>query len=94
MPFGVAAHDEALVWLLDRACDWPQGAMVATPPPVAGAQVTLTGLDNGPWSVEWWDTLTGRRLAAGEATVSGGSLRLEPPDFQVDTAARLKKLSQ
>jgi len=94
IPFGVAAHDEALVWLLDRACDWPQGAMVATPPPVAGAQVTLTGLDNGPWSVEWWDTLTGRRLGAGQATVSGGSLRLEPPDFQVDTAARLKKVSQ
>ena len=91
MPFGVAARDEALVWLLDRACDWPDGAMVASPPPVAGVKVTLTGLDDGPWTVEWWDTLEGKRVGTSAATVSGGSLTLEPPAFQADIAARLKK---
>ncbi|MGO8677086.1 MAG: DUF5060 domain-containing protein [Limisphaerales bacterium] len=90
-PFGVAAPDEALIWLLDRACDWPDGAMTANPPPVAGARVTLTGLDDGPWLVQWWDTLEGKPVATTQATCSGGSLQLEPPPFQADIAARLKK---
>ena len=90
-PFGVAAHDEALVWLLDRACDWPDGAMAAHPAPVEGAKVTLTGLDNGLWSVEWWDTLTGKRVAEGSTTATAGALQLEPPAFHADIAARLKK---
>ena len=90
-PLGIAARDQALVWLLDRAGDWPDGAMTDNPPPVADAKVTLTGLDDGPWTVEWWDTLAGKPVGTREATASGGSLRLEPPPFQVDIAARLKK---
>ncbi len=90
-PFGVAARDEALVWLLDRAYDWPDGAMEANPAPANGVKVTLAGVSDGAWSVEWWDTLAGKRLAAGEATASGGVLQLAPPAFQVDIAARLKK---
>ena len=91
IPFGVAARDEALVWLLDRAHDWPDGAMDANPTPVTGAKVTLVGVDNGAWAIEWWDTLTGKRVAGNEATASGGALRLEATAFQVDIAGRLKK---
>ncbi len=90
-PFGVAARDEALIWLLDRACDWPDGAMEANPKLVTGAKVSLAGVEDGRWSVEWWDTHSGNRLASGETMASGGALRLEPPAFQADIAARLKK---
>ena len=91
LPFGVASRDEALVWLLDRACDWPDGALETSPKPVTGAKVTLVGVDDGRWSVEWWDTLEGRCVASGEATTLGGTLPLAPPPFQVDIAARLRK---
>ena len=91
LPFGVATQDEALVWLLDRGCDWPDGAMESNPVPVTGAKVTLAGVDDGAWSVEWWDTLSGKRIAEVEAAASGGTLRLQPPAFQADIAARLKK---
>jgi hypothetical protein len=90
-PFGVAAHDEALVWLLDRAHDWTDGALDADPAPATGVKVTLAGLDDGPWSIEWWDTRTGRLVATTTTTASGGRLELAPPPFQVDLAARLKK---
>ncbi|MCU0917793.1 MAG: cellulase family glycosylhydrolase [Planctomycetes bacterium] len=90
-PFGVAARDEALIWLLDRACDWPDGALEANPAPVDGVTLALAGIDDGTWSIEWWDTLAGKRLAVAEATASGDLLRLAPPAFQVDIAARLKK---
>jgi len=91
LPFGVATHDEALVWLLDRACDWPEGSMETNPASVTGAKVTLAGVDDGLWSVEWWDTLSGKRIAEAEATASDGTLRLQPPAFQADIAARLKR---
>jgi hypothetical protein len=91
LPFGVASHDEALVWLLDQACDWPEGAMEADPAPVAVAKVTLADIDNGAWSIEWWDTLSGKRISETEATASGGTLRLQPPAFHVDVAVRLKR---
>ncbi|MBP7053949.1 MAG: DUF5060 domain-containing protein [Phycisphaerae bacterium] len=90
-PFGVAAPDEALVWLLDRACDWPDGAMEASPSPVDGAKVTLAGVSDGVWSIEWWDTLAGKSLATDQVTVSGGVLRLAAPVFRVDVAARIRK---
>ncbi len=91
LPFGVTAPDAALVWLLDRACDWPEGAKLNNPPPVTSAKVTLSGLENGSWSVQWWNTLTGKPVANTEAKVSGSSLLLEPPPFQADIAARLRK---
>ena len=90
-PFGVASRQEALVWLLDHASDWPEGATNATPPSVTGIKVALTGLEDGPWSVEWWNTLEGKRVASEDATISGGSLQLAPPAFQADIAARLKR---
>lgn len=91
LPFGVASRNEALVWLLARACNWPQGAMETNPAPVAGASVTITGVADGTWSVEWWNTLTGRATGQTEAMVANGKLRLEPPAFQADIAARLRK---
>jgi hypothetical protein len=91
LPFGVAARDEALVWILDRACDWPDGAMEAQPKAVAGVSLTLAGVDSGPWSLEWWNTLTGERVGAGEITAESGRLQITPPAFQVDIAGRLKK---
>jgi hypothetical protein len=91
LPLGVAAGNEALVWILDRAYDWPDGAMEAQPKPVTGATVTLTGLEDGRWSVEWWNTLTGEQMSNGELTATHGALQLTAPEFQADTAARLKK---
>ena len=65
--------------------------METDPASVTGAKVALAGVDDGLWSVEWWDTLSGKRITEVEATASGGVLRLQPPAFQADIAARLKK---
>lgn len=89
--YGMASKKHALVWLLDQGCDWPEGAMTAEPPALTGAKVTLKGLEDGPWSLEWWNTLTGKCVQRQEAKVTVGTLQLEPPAFQVDIAARLSK---
>jgi len=51
----------------------------------------VAGIDDGPWTIEWWDTLEGKRMASAESTASNGALWLEPPPFRVDLAARLKR---
>lgn len=91
LTFGVSGPREALVWILDRGSDWPDGAMEANPKPVVDAIVTLQGMSDGTWQVSWWDTLTGKEVASGEAKATGGSLKIEAPSFQADIAARLKR---
>ena len=90
-PYGMAARDHALVWLLDRGCDWPEGATNANPAAVSGASVILTGVGDGEWTVEWWDTLAGKSVASQTERATAGSLRLAPPAFQADIAARLRR---
>jgi hypothetical protein len=89
--YGVATRKEALVWVLDQACDWPDGAMQVNPAPVTNAQLTIAGLEDGPWSLEWWNTLSGKTTGKTQATAVGGLLKVTPPAFQADIAARLKK---
>ncbi len=91
IPLGVANRNEALVWLLSRASNWPEGATELSPAPVDGSSVKVTGVDSGTWDIEWWDTLAGRRVERDQGTALEGALRLEPPSFQVDIAARLKR---
>lgn len=91
IPFGMAADDEALVWFLDQACNWPEGALDEQPTPLADATVTLQGVADGTWSIEWWDPHSGTCVARGEAAARSGALQLLPPAFQMDIAGRLKK---
>jgi hypothetical protein len=89
--FGIASPETALVWVLDSAYDWPDGAMENSPKALNGAQVVVTGLANGTWDIAWWNTLTGQRGSTQQGVASDGALHLAPPSFQVDIAARLRK---
>ncbi|HNR98616.1 MAG TPA: cellulase family glycosylhydrolase [Planctomycetota bacterium] len=88
--FGVAAPRRALVWLLDSAYDWPNGAMDEDPAPCTGAAAVFTGLADGAYRVEWWDTAAGKPVLTEEARVAGGRLALAPPPFRLDIAARIE----
>jgi hypothetical protein len=89
--FGVSARNEALIWVLDVNLDWPDGAQGETAALKSGAAVTLKELEDGPWSVEWWDTLAGRCVDKTKGAAVRGSLRLEVPDFRADIAARARR---
>jgi hypothetical protein len=87
--FGVATPRQALIWMLDADYDWPNGAMVSDPAARADASVTLLGLADGAYRVEWWDTREGKPIGAAEAIGVSGRLTLKPPPFRIDIAARV-----
>ena len=89
--WSVATRREALVWVLDPAMDWPEGAMDGDPKPLAAVKVSMKGLDDGDYTVEWWDTLKGDNLHSAAVPVENGTLRLAVPDFRVDVAGRVRK---
>jgi hypothetical protein len=89
--WAVATPREALIWVLDPSMNWPEGAMIDNPVPVAGAEVSIEGLEEGDYSVEWWHTLEGRRLMSSEVRVEAGRLDLVVPEFTVDVAARVRR---
>lgn len=58
------------------------------PPPVTGA-VTVSGLKNGKYKVEWCDTGTGVVANTEEITCTGGNLVLTVQNLQSDIACKI-----
>ncbi|PKO22755.1 MAG: hypothetical protein CVU38_07735 [Chloroflexi bacterium HGW-Chloroflexi-1] len=57
-------------------------------PPVRGVTLTVNVPDDA-YQVEWWDPLAGVIVERGSAQAVGGVLRLSPPPFSCDLAAKV-----
>ena len=58
--------------------------------------MNATGLADGEYRIEWWDTLSGRVLRTDRGRVKrldhfGYGLDLNPPEFQGDIAAKVTR---
>ncbi len=89
--WAVATPREALVWVLNPAMNWPEGANLENPAPVTGAKVSVEALEPGRYTVEWWDTLEGRCVAESESDLRDGKILVSVPDFGIDLAARIRR---
>ena len=56
-----------------------------------GASCVLTNFPEGPYAVTWWDVARGRVIEETQAAAKNGELRLAPPVFAVDIAARIRR---
>lgn len=103
--YGLQAHDAALLWLVSkhysdgeyqRLADANQTANTKNPlqvtfPDVSGLSLTVSGLDDGQYTVEWWDTQAAERKSTVQAASRGGKLKLDVPTFQTDLALKIKR---
>lgn len=62
-------------------------------PDVSGITLTLKGLADGLYSVEWWNTTTGEISATEQVTVSGGTADINVPTFSTDLALKVHPVS-
>jgi len=85
----MACQGVAILWVQNRDSDWYNHGRDAVAP-VADAMVQIRGLDEGPVTVEWWETWEGTPQRREQAQVEGGILKLRVPALRTDVAARLQ----
>jgi hypothetical protein len=97
--YGLSAPDRALLWIHD-----PLGFRIVQGKPERGpgqpaASLNVTGLDDGSYEIEWWDTIRGETVRRDTGRVRrsnhfGYGLELKPPPFWRDIAARVTRKDQ
>jgi hypothetical protein len=61
-----------------------------TPQTVSGATMTVTGVAQGGYEVQWWDTYTGTVSSNDSLSTDGsGTLSVPLPDIQTDVACKI-----
>jgi hypothetical protein len=94
--YGIAAPDRALVWIHDPLAFRIVAGQAEKGPEQAAASVNVTGLADGAYVVEWWDTGRGALLRRDDGRVRrsnhfGYGLELKPPPFWGGIAARVRR---
>lgn len=87
---GLRARDRVLLWVQNEAHTWFNVRAERPVPVVRPTRVRLTGVSDGRWAVERWDTRTGEVLGRVETAAEGGALELEVPQVETDMAFKLK----
>jgi hypothetical protein len=59
-------------------------------PEVSGAVLTLNGLEDGTYIVEWWNTTTGEIITTEQITAAGMPATLNVPTFSTDLALKVR----
>lgn len=57
---------------------------------VKEATLTIQGLVDGPYIVEFWDTIKGHIVGTQQSAAQGGTLVIKPPEFAADLAGKIK----
>jgi hypothetical protein len=76
-----------LVWVADPLLVW---RVSNEPRPCRNAIVSLSGVKDGSYLIEVWDTTRGERVQEHEAAAAGGTLKLDLPEFTRDIACKVK----
>ncbi len=94
--YGLAAPDRALLWIHDPLGFRIVGGKPERGPSQSAASLNVTGLADGQYTIDWWDTIRGEiiRQDTGQVRRSdhfGYGLELKPPPFWRDIAARVTR---
>lgn len=68
---------------------YPKPELVPAEKHFTGSTVTLDGLEDGNYKIDFWDTLSGKITSSTTGTVTGGRLTFQPPDFVQDLAGKI-----
>ena len=84
--YGLRSGRMAVLWFLHRLNEWAYRALGFMPSPAGDATATLTGLADGRYEVEWWDTYKGAVTATESKPCRGSTLVLTVPPMATDVA--------
>jgi len=93
--FALRNGTSGLFWIHNIEHSWYNVVVLGqTPQAVSGATMTVSGLDIGGYTVEWWDTYAGTVLNSVSLSTDGaGTLNVALPDIQTDVACKIRRLA-
>jgi hypothetical protein len=68
---------------------YPKPELVPAEKQFTGSTVTIEGLADGNYRIDFWDTIGGKVISSKTATSTGGTLTFQPPDFVQDLAGKI-----
>ena len=83
-----------LLWLQNKNHTWWNVVEGASISEARGAELELTGVDDGRWRVEWWDTWRGKRTRSETITAAEDKLVLNISPVARDQAVRLSQVER
>jgi hypothetical protein len=90
--YGITCDRTVLLWLQNEAHTWQNVFEKRESAPVRELQLSATGLPDGKYSLEWWNTSTGAVERHEETEVKSGTLRLIVSELKEDVAVQLRRL--
>jgi hypothetical protein len=85
-----ARSRETVMWLYDAMSNWKSDKDSLTPRTLDDVVLELPANDGSRVSVEWWDTRAGNVIRTDTLAAEGGKLKLQPPAWSRDIAARIR----
>jgi hypothetical protein len=89
---GIGDDATALFWIQNKDNTWSRRAAGKEPRDVAPSRLTFTGLRDGNYSAEWWDTYRGVVTATHPVRCLNGRLTINVPAVKTDVAAKIRRL--
>lgn len=83
-------NNRAHLWIDNRPYTWKNLVNSVGVPAISGT-VTIAGLKDGAYEVEWWDTSTGVVTNVDYANCSSGNLVLQIANLQSDIACKIRQ---
>ena len=87
---GMKTRDVAILWLQNRDSCWYNHAGNGNVGKVDAFGVTLIGLRDGRYALEWWDTWKGSVLGRERVACKGNRLSIKVPPLETDVAVKVR----
>ena len=81
----------AILWFKNERYTWYHHNQGLAPGEIAATRVTLQGIPDGRYTVEWWDTASGKPGASTLIEARAQQLVVEVPVFSTDVAAKVRR---
>jgi len=89
---GMKSKSVAVVWLQNRESSWYNHGKEEKVGQVAAFTLTLTGLTDGKYRLQWWETWKGEPVRTEHAEAKGGRLTLAVPPLATDVAVKIRSV--
>lgn len=87
---GMKSDEVAVLWVQNLRSSWFNHAGNGEVGKVDPSVITLSGLPDGEYTMQWWDTWKGNPRGTDQATVENGKLILSMPELETDVALKIR----